>query len=235
MSATNNSNSAIPEFYPSMDNAHFTIIAGNSRCGKTVLMQDLVTKASETHPEFRFWNKITLCCPTYNDQVGYQEFIPPEWALEDFDLDAVIADLIQTQKAVPVPQRQRVLLIIDDVIGVSTSQKLQRLATSGRWFKIDTIILVQSMKVITGPTIRSNASYILCGKIADTSREQIVKNVPLGSSTIQSTYQARRLVDSIFRDKYRFIGFSNNPSDPEVFTYKVDYNTFDPIQFATRD
>ncbi len=223
----------VPEFYPNVANAHFFVIGGNTRCGKTVLLLDIVTKATESHPECRFWGRIILLCPTYHLQPAYREFIPPEWAITKFDIDSVITELLDEQEKKPDDERQRILLIIDDVIGVTNSQALPRLASSGRHYKVDTIILVQHLKSIITPIIRSNASYILCAKILDSSLEVIVDNVP--RSICPTRHTAELVVEKLMSDRYRFVGISNDTDDPPFFTVKVDIEKFDPISFQLSD
>ena len=219
----------VPVFYPQFEKAHFVIIGGLARGGKGVLMQDIVSKVTETHPEFRFWGKIMILCPTANLQDSYREMFPQEWTMTQFDIDTVIRELLDSQEQLADHERQRVLLIIDDVIGVCTSKLLQRLAVSGRWYKIDTIILAQHLKGLINPCIRSNASYILCTKVSGSSRQVIIDEIP--RNIFPTTNKAKQFVDANMQIPYQFIGLSNNPEEPPVFTMKVNMDEFNPISF----
>jgi len=223
----------VPTFFPQFENAHYIVIGGLSRGGKGVLMQEIVSRVTETHPECRFWGKIIILCPTANLQDSYREMFPAEWIMTHFDIDTVIRELIESQEQLADHERQRVLLIIDDVIGVCTSKLLQRLAVSGRWYKIDTIICAQHLKGLINPCIRSNASYILCTKVSGSSRQVIIDEIPRNIFT--TTTKAKQFVDSCMQQPYLFIGLSNNPSEPPVFTMKVDIDEFNPISFRLED
>lgn len=195
------------------------LISGNTECGKSVLLMYLLQLAMlRKNPLFQ---KILLYCPTFQMQPLYRETLPVEWCKSNFDLKDEMDRLFlsQEQEFINKGSNKRILVIVDDVVGLmGSSMTLERMASSGRHFNMTIIVLTQHLKGLVSPTIRSNCRYMICGKCIDSSREVIIENIP---QNVIARRDAREYIDKQFSIPHNFVVISNC-NQKELFTYKVD-------------
>ena len=138
-----------------------TIIAGMSDSGKTNLIKHFIR---QHHHRF---NRVICMCPTLDLQESY-DFLEPSYLIREPTEDHISA-LLEEQRQYPGLQT---CLILDDCIGSLKfkSQIFDKVASTGRHFRLTTFIVIQDLKKLT-PTIRDNAKVMFITKLKQHSLE----------------------------------------------------------------
>src|SRR5690606_4981242 len=119
----------------------FNIIGAMTGGGKTNLLLHLLKHNA------RKFHKIYIFCPTIDLQEAYRNIVPRKFLITEPSIER-IEEIIKEQER---NKKQKVALVLDDcmcVIEIHKSNILDRLASSGRHFRITTFCLLQFMNNI---------------------------------------------------------------------------------------
>jgi len=217
--------STVRQKRPNFSKSRLTLIIGNSLCGKTTIVREIIQSGMREKPHPR-WKKIILLCPTHHLNNSYNA-IPDEWKFKDFDVTTLIKRIfaLQEKKYKPeqgcIPKSEKILLILDDCIGIISGQNkiLNEIAGTARHYNVDVIIISQHITGLASPIVRSNSTFTILGRMQDVNRKHIGEAL----SCYGNKNEVKNYINKIFSDEYRFIVLSNDPDDSiPCYTYKAD-------------
>jgi hypothetical protein len=168
-----------------------SVICGMTGTGKTTLLKWLILYNSEA------FHKIYVLCPTAHLQDVYS-FIPSRYLITN-PTEVHIKAILKEQESNP---KQRIAIVLDDCIGqvnFRNSKIFDKLASSGRHYRISTFILIQDFKKLS-PTIRDNLHYLFITRI----KEHSLKAAFELSSGFTSFYDFKAYMDGACKN-YRVV------------------------------
>ena len=136
----------------------FNILGGMTNSGKTNLLLLLLEHNA------RKFNKIYILCPTAEMQEAYRKVVPPGYIISEPTIENV-EKIMKEQK---INKKRHAALVLDDAMSTMDLQfnkVLERLAASGRHFRITTFVLLQHLNRCS-TVMKDNAStlFVTCLK-----------------------------------------------------------------------
>ncbi len=165
---------------------HLFLISGKADSGKTFMVMDTISRI-QCRKEGPMFARVLVLSPTFAGQPAYSRGWDKRDVYDDPDEYADIIDKIFAfQKGVEESMRQRILIMIDDCVGVLSKpaefrRQVSKLCTSGRNYGIALWMLTQNLKdnVLSTPNVRGQISCIISTFITDTSKEKFEKMMPV--------------------------------------------------------
>lgn len=138
------------------DESHTAIICGNTNCGKTKFVLDLIEGVY--HDTFE---KIVIICPTFNDNKTYQERAWVKEKCENVDPGSNFNIVLRKERE--KNKNIKTLYIIDDCVNYSDAQKkrsiLPELAMHGRHTLQSVWVLTQKYNAVV-KDVRENTAWV---------------------------------------------------------------------------
>jgi hypothetical protein len=140
----------------------FSMAVASMRCsGKTVLVSVLIQELLETGKV----DSVLVMSQTVHVNKDYW-FLPGR--LRQPFSENVIKKLLDLQASKKKGQREKILLVLDDVLSDKEAEKsrfIKRLFTLGRHYDINVCLISQTSNVALSPGIKQNADYILYSRL----------------------------------------------------------------------
>ena len=140
----------------------FSMAVASKRCtGKTWLISVMIQELMRT-------KKIDMCLVMsqtvhVNDDYAFL----PERLRQAFSED-VIRKLMERQAKTPKEKRDKILLVLDDVLSDKEAEKsrfIKRLYTLGRHYTLSVILISQSSNVALTPAVKQNSDWLLYSRL----------------------------------------------------------------------
>lgn len=174
-----------------------TIIAGMTHSGKTLLAKHIML-ATSTRGAFR---DIKVCCPTADLQDAWSSCLGAKHIVTEPN-DEYFEKLLRSQARHP---NRHILLILDDIVGTlnfRNSTIFDKIATSGRHYRLTVMILTQDLNKLS-VTMRDNASYMFVTRV----KEHSLKTVFELSSGFRNLAHFKMFMERTCRD-YNAVRFN---------------------------
>ncbi len=203
-----------------------SLFIGKAMSGKTTLVMDTLRRMM-TRPEGPVFKDVVLLSPTGTQELFsawdtrhiYTE--PAKWA-------EILNNIIAFQKKVPPAARGKVLIIIDDAIGVLSGKSgsdfvavIKHLMSACRHESLVVWLLVQNLSDyhVASPSVRGAAFNTISFIILDESRERLERGLGRDKST------ARQITELCWSEKARALCYTAEPDaeTPERLSFvKLD-------------
>lgn len=209
--------------HPIGDAPFSLLVVGPSRCGKTNVILNLLTKWYST----AFDEVYLFSESAYQPSSGWLKMIE-DGVIEEENVvdsyktaDSKIGSLIEQQKQMPKDQRRTVLVILDDMARESKkSTNLEALYTRGRHFNISTILLSQKFKDVASSN-RNNATSVILYKPQQNMELDALTEAFAG---LMPQNEFKNMLKEVTRQRFCFL-FINQLEPDENKKFRKNFDT----------
>lgn len=197
------------------------LFVGSPGTGKTSLCLDLIYRGLKKPQPL--WGAVVVLSPTASSQELFTHWDKRHIYDNPEKYGDVVENLIEFQKKVPKESRRRVLIVVDDAIGLfdgPTGKKfksmIRQLVTSGRQWGLQLFLLLQTMadQHVCSPTIRGNYGTLVCFYIGDSSREWVEKELGVDKK------KGHQLTEAAWTEKRQALVYDKG-SDSTKYTERI--------------